>query len=122
MNSRDPKNRAAMEEATRKRTRNPPSISRLSQVDSGFAEKQPNTVENLSRHQLIYSVAGLILGLACVIGGVILFLHGVTGSMSWTAEFLGANSKISDAAPGAVLFIVGLFTVFLTRYGFKTIE
>ncbi len=42
--------------------------------------------------------------------------------MSWTAEFLGANSKISDAAPGAVLFIVGLFTVFLTRYGFKTIE
>ena len=34
----------------------------------------------------------------------------------WTAKFLGASSQILDAAPGAVLFIVGLFIVFVTRY------
>src|SRR5437773_484692 len=75
-----------------------------------------STVEKLSKHHLIYSILGLVLGLACVIGGVVLFLAGVTGKMSWTAKFLGASSQILDAAPGAVLFIVGLFIVFVTRY------
>ena len=69
--------------------------------------------------QLIYSVGGLILGLACIIGGIILFLRGVTGSTSWTARFIGAESSITDAAPGAILFIVGLFMVFVTRFNVK---
>ena len=42
--------------------------------------------------------------------------HSGSGHTSWTARFLGAKSQITDAAPGAVLFIVGLFTVFFTRY------
>ncbi len=66
--------------------------------------------------QLIYSIAGLVLGLVCIIGGIILFLRGITGSTSWTAKIIGAESKVSDAAPGAILFIVGLFIVFVTRY------
>lgn len=70
----------------------------------------------LSKHQLIYSILGLVLGFVCVIGGIILFLAGAIGAMSWTAKFLGASSEILDAAPGAVLFIVGLFVVFVTRY------
>lgn len=77
-------------------------------------------IENLSKHQLIYSILGLVLGLVCVVGGVILFLAGVTGKMNWTASFLGASSEILDAAPGAVLFIVGLFIIFVTRYKVKS--
>ena len=73
-----------------------------------------------SLFQLVYSLAGLVLGLACVIGGIALFLHGVTGSTSWTANFLGAESNISDAAPGAILFIVGLFVVWITRFSVGT--
>jgi len=73
-------------------------------------------VKHLSKYQLIYSILGLLLGLFCVIGGVLLFLAGVSGSMSWTAKFLGASSELLDAAPGAVLFIVGLFTVFISRF------
>jgi hypothetical protein len=88
-------------------------------LTSSFAERHPKTVERLSKHQLIYSVLGLVLGLSCVIGGVVLFLHGVVGSTSWTARILGAESHISDAAPGAVLFIVGLFFVLVTRYVLK---
>jgi hypothetical protein len=34
-----------------------------------------------------------------MIGGIILFLYGVLGSTTWTAEFLGAKSEIVDAAP-----------------------
>ena len=79
----------------------------------------PDTQTTLAKFQLIYSVVGLVLGLICIIGGIILFLNGVAGSTSWTASMFRAESKISDAAPGAVLFIVGLFVVFVTRYRFK---
>src|SRR5262245_5157477 len=91
-------------------------------LHSTFAEKNPGTVERLSKHHLIYSLLGLVLGLVCVVGGIVLFLHGVVGSTSWTAKAFGAESHITDAAPGAVLFIVGLFIVFSTRYVFKVIR
>ena len=70
----------------------------------------------LASLQLVYSLAGLVLGLACVIGGILLFFHGVAGSSSWVGEAIGVKSKLSDAAPGTVLFVVGLAVVFLTRF------
>jgi hypothetical protein len=79
----------------------------------------PGTYKRFSLYQLIYSLAGLVLGLACIVGGIVLFLRGVTGSTSWTAKMIGAESQVSDAAPGVVLFIVGLFIVFVTRFGIK---
>lgn len=84
-----------------------------------FAEQHPDHVERLSIHQLIYSIAGLVLGLVCILGGVALFINGVAGATSWTAKIFGAESQISDAAPGAILFIVGLFIVLITRYVVK---
>ncbi len=69
--------------------------------------------------QLIYSLAGLVFGLACIVGGILLFFHGVTGSSSWVGEFIGAQSKLSDAAPGTVLFVVGLAVVWLTRFSVR---
>ena len=69
--------------------------------------------------QLIYSLAGLVLGLACIIGGILLFFHGVAGSSSWVGEVIGLKSKLSDAAPGTVLFVVGLAVVWLTRFAVR---
>lgn len=91
------------------------------QVELGenFASKNPEIVKELSKHQLLYSIAGLIVGAGCMLGGIVLFLNGVTGSTSWTAKLLGAESQLSDAAPGAVLFIVGLFIVLITKYVFN---
>lgn len=68
------------------------------------------------RYRFIYSMVGLFLGLSCIAGGIFLFLNGVVGSSSWTASILGNESKITDAAPGAILFIIGLFFVIATRY------
>ena len=73
----------------------------------------------LAMLQLIYSLAGLVLGLACIIGGTLLFFHGVVGSSSWVGEVIGVKSKLSDAAPGTVLFVVGLAVVFLTRFAVR---
>jgi len=79
----------------------------------------PRTYQEFSRFQLIYSLSGLVLGLACVLAGMVLCLHGVTGSTGWTAKFTGAESDISDATPGVVLFVVGLFVVWVTRFSIK---
>jgi hypothetical protein len=71
-------------------------------------------------YHFVYSLGGLVLGFTSIIGGIALFLHGVTGTTSWTAKILGASSQISDAAPGAVLFIVGLFIIYVTRFSVET--
>lgn len=62
-----------------------------------------------------YAMLGLLLGLASIIGGVVLGLNGVAGSTSWTANLLGLKSQVNDAAPGVVLFIIGLFMIVATR-------
>jgi len=73
----------------------------------------------LATLQLIYSLSGLVFGLACIVGGILLFFHGVAGSSSWIGEFIGVQSKLSDAAPGTVLFVVGLAVVWLTRFAVR---
>ena len=78
--------------------------------------KDPSTFRRFAHLHLIYSLAGLVLGLACILGGIVLALHGITGSTSWTASFIGTTSEISDAGPGVVLFVVGLFIVWVTRF------
>lgn len=76
----------------------------------------------LARYQLYYSIAGLVLGLVCMLGGIFLFIQGVTGAAEWYANVLGLESRISQAAPGAILFVVGLAVVYCTRYKFKHIQ
>ena len=68
------------------------------------------------RYKFIYSMSALIIGLCCILGGMILFILGMSGTMSWTIGAFGMKSSIADAAPGASLFIVGLFYVYMTRF------
>jgi len=67
------------------------------------------------RHEFWYGLVGLLLGLAAIVGGVILGIRGVVGATSWSARLLGLESNINDAAPGVVLFIVGLFMIIATK-------
>ncbi len=62
-----------------------------------------------------YGRLGLGLGLSCIIAGVILGLNGVAGSTSWTAKLLALESEINDAAPGVLVFVVGIFMVWITK-------
>lgn len=96
--------------------------TKLTVLNSSFAEKNPQTTTTLSKHQLIYSIAGLILGLICIVSGMVLCLNGIVGSTNWTANILGAESQISDAAPGNILFFVGLFAIYISRYVFKVLK
>lgn len=89
-----------------------PSLELPSSLGEGFWNRV------LTLH-FIYSTLGLLLGAACLAGGLLLFLRGVTGSSSWTSSVLGLRSNISDAPPGAVLFIVGILIILLTRFAVK---
>ncbi len=91
-------------------------VTHKAEVSATITEENRGVVEKSILYEAIYSVGGLILGLLCIVGGIILSILGVTGSIDWSAEILGAESTISNAAPGAVLFIVGVAIVFLTRY------
>jgi H+/Cl- antiporter ClcA len=69
------------------------------------------------RYQFLYSVFGLIAGLACILLGLVLIVNGVASDGHWTANLFGVH--LTDASPGVVLFIVGLllpkFTAFTVR-------
>jgi hypothetical protein len=64
----------------------------------------------------MYAALGLVLGLVCILSGVVLFFHGISGAVSWTASAFGLKSSLSDAPAGVVLFVVGLFVVVATRF------
>lgn len=70
-------------------------------------------------YEFTYSIWGLATGVFLALVGVVLLIHGVAGSTNWTTKLLGAESEISDAAPGVILFIVGLFVVYITRFKVK---
>jgi len=82
----------------------------------------PDVWDKIIICQLIYSLAGLVLGLVCIIGGIVLFFNNITGSTSWVAKIIGLNSSVTNAAPGAVLFIVGLFIVYITKFDVKVMK
>src|SRR4051812_6529348 len=63
-----------------------------------------------------YSLVGLMLGLGCIIAGVVLGLNGVVGHTNWTASVFGLSTDLNDAAPGVIVFVVGIFMVFITRF------
>jgi len=94
-------------------------ISRPTQEPNTPAKTNDSSTERVIaqaiKGEYLYATLGLILGLAAIIGGVILGLNGVAGSTSWTAQLIGLQSEINDAAPGVVLFIVGLFMIWATK-------
>ena len=68
------------------------------------------------RREYQYARLGLGLGLATVLSGTFLCLHGAVGSTSWTAKALGVfESTLSDATSGSIIFVVGLFVIVFTR-------
>jgi hypothetical protein len=96
-----------------------PAPAPLSPADASFHNFVHTDASTLAHRviglEYIYGMLGLVLGLTCILGGVILGLRGVTGSTSWTAKAVRLSSNVNDATPGVVLFIVGIFLVWITK-------
>lgn len=71
------------------------------------------------RYQFFYSLLGFIVGLACVMGGMVLFFSGIAGAVDWSIKIGNAESTLANGSPGIVLFIVGLFIVWISRFSVK---
>lgn len=83
------------------------------------SESNSELQRELASHEYSYGKLGLITGLLCALAGVALFVNGIVGASNWTAKVLGAESTITDAAPGTVLLFVGLLVIAITRPKFK---
>ena len=69
-------------------------------------------------YKLIYSTCGLVIGLACSIGGIVIFLSKV----AWAASDVSIENKLINTAPWTVLFIMGFLIVIFTSRGLRQIE
>jgi hypothetical protein len=91
------------------------AISVKSPATSTVDSHSANLLQTAVEQEYRYGRLGLGLGLSCIVGGIILGLNGVAGSTSWTAKLLALESEINDAAPGVVIFVVGMFMVWITK-------
>ena len=69
--------------------------------------------------KFVYSLVGLLVGLACMFLGSFLGYSGVQGHTAFTGKVLGLSANLNDAAPGVILFVVGLFAIFITKFSVR---
>lgn len=69
-----------------------------------------------TRFRFVYAILALITGTITILSGLILFLNGVTGRLTWIVKSPGATSELSNAAPGVVFVLAGIYIIYLTRF------
>ncbi len=84
-------------------------------VDDRMQEQVLDAVKEIHSSDSTYSKRGMIFGALAMVGGVILTLCGAIGKTSWTASVMGMESELTDAGPGVVLMVIGLFVILITK-------
>lgn len=70
--------------------------------------------------QSVYSLIGLLLGLACIIVGGLLIISGINGNAHAPGSFIGVSAPFNDAILGVFLFAVGIGAVWMIRFKRKS--
>jgi hypothetical protein len=73
-------------------------------------------IARLARMQFIASLAGLAAGLILALGGSVLVVLGIQGSLNWSMSAFGVSNKLVNASPGVVLIVAGVLTIALSRF------
>lgn len=89
------------------------------ELDKEFAQENLKGVITLSKMQLVYSIVGMGVGLACVLSGGYLSLNGYSNNSKWLITAMDLKSEISDAGPGVILFVVGVLIIYTSRFRVK---
>ena len=77
----------------------------------------PDVMSKLIDYEYNKTWWGMLLGYVTVCLGVLLFFLGVVAEKTTVvASWAGAEFKMTDAAPGALLFAAGAFFVYITRF------
>ncbi|MDX8341760.1 hypothetical protein SLH46_21350 [Draconibacterium sp. IB214405] len=73
------------------------------------------------KNQLIYSIIGVFAGIVIVVLGIYLTMSGVESTTDEVGlEVLGAKLNLKRVAPGVILFFLGFFIIFITRFFIKS--
>jgi hypothetical protein len=92
-------------------------------LQSEVTNKLPEAIlQNIVRNEFIYALAGLVVGVLCILGGFILVILGVSGSIEWVVKGGTFESQLKNAGPGALLCILGFLLVGVTRYRLRVGE
>ncbi len=73
-----------------------------------------NSVDYKSRTYRYGLLAGLSFGMLMVVGGVVLSIMGVAGSIEWVVTGKDFSGKLTNASPGVILTVLGM--IILWRY------
>ncbi len=95
--------------------RTPPDPRSECAVEIAEYQGSPKPIKSAISLEYAYAFAGVAAGIVLVVLGCVLFLYGIVGTSSWSARFLGMESDLIDAAPGAILFVVGIAVFWITR-------
>ena len=82
-------------------------------------EQNPGLARDLAKREGNKAIFGLIIGLICVVGGLVLIYAGVEGSIDWSLKALGLESKLAKASPGALAIVAGVIIIWFTRFSYK---
>ena len=63
----------------------------------------------------VFHLSGVVFGLMCLSGGVVLGLWGLTGGEPWFGSLLGSGESIYDVIGGIALLALGVACVLACR-------
>ncbi|ORV85550.1 hypothetical protein AWC11_01615 [Mycobacterium interjectum] len=73
-------------------------------------------LERILRHQIIYSLGGLLFGGLLLIGGVVLTVEGFTGQVSLQWHSGSSGLSITTGVVGVVIALLGVAVIWITRF------
>ena len=68
------------------------------------------------RIQFIYAMAGLVVGIVFLVGGIPLLLSGILWSSHFIATVVGGKIDVSDAPTGLILAVLGALIIWVSGY------
>lgn len=93
------------------------TVTSCMDIDSSVA----NTVFGLTalKYEYLIALFSMFGGYTLILGGIVLMILGITGSIDWIVEIDGITSKLINASPGLIMVIVGAFIVLKSRMKIK---
>lgn len=69
--------------------------------------------------QFVYSIVGLLLGIGCIITGIILLIKGILLKQDFNIKVFNFESNLTNTSVGVILFLIGILVIFITKFSIK---
>lgn len=82
--------------------------------------KSVNLWSRVVKFQFLYSILGLVIGFILISIGVFLVTQSIGNKSELSIKILNYFFNIKQAAPGGILFIIGLVVIIITKFKITT--